>query len=162
MSDTRFREILTPRLRVRRFRPEDATALSHYRSDPEVARYQAWDACSQAEAEAFIASLARLHPGAPGAWFQFAFELRDENVVGVRLPRLERIECEIADYSLLARPAWVDLLVDRLKQVAEERTKLLVLDERTRILEKQVRRVTQRVNLFEQILITLLAAHLVR
>ncbi|MDJ0848947.1 MAG: V-type ATP synthase subunit D [Myxococcota bacterium] len=82
-----------------------------------------------------------------------AFELRDENVVGVRLPRLERIECEIADYSLLARPAWVDLLVDRLKEVAEQRTRLLVLDERTRILAQQVRRVTQRVNLFDQILI---------
>ena len=82
-----------------------------------------------------------------------AFELVDENVVGVRLPRLERIECEIADYSLLARPSWVDLLVDRLKEVAEERTRLLVLEERTRILELQVRRVTQRVNLFDQILI---------
>ena len=37
--------------------------------------------------------------------------------------------------------------------MAEERTRLLVLDERTRILEQQVRRVTQRVNLFDQILI---------
>ena len=82
-----------------------------------------------------------------------AFELVDENVVGVKLPRLERIECEVADYSLLARPAWVDLMVDRLKEVAEERTRLLVLEQRTRILEQQVKRVTQRVNLFDQILI---------
>jgi V/A-type H+-transporting ATPase subunit D len=82
-----------------------------------------------------------------------AFELEEENVVGVRLPRLGRVECEVADYSLLARPAWVDLVVDRLKQVAEERTRLLVLAERVRILELQERRTTQRVNLFEQILI---------
>jgi V/A-type H+-transporting ATPase subunit D len=82
-----------------------------------------------------------------------AFELVDENVVGVKLPRLERIECEVADYSLLARPAWVDLVVDRLEKVAEERTRLLVLEERTRILEQQLKRVTQRVNLFDQILI---------
>ena len=82
-----------------------------------------------------------------------AFELDEENVVGVRLPRLARVECEVADYSLLARPAWVDLVVDRLKEVAEERTRLLVLAERERILELHERRTTQRVNLFEQILI---------
>jgi len=82
-----------------------------------------------------------------------AFELDEENVVGVRLPRLTRVECEVADYSLLARPAWVDLVVDRLKAVAEERTRLLVLAERVRILELHERRTTQRVNLFEQILI---------
>jgi len=82
-----------------------------------------------------------------------AFELDEENVVGVRLPRLARVECEVADYSLLARPAWVDLVVDRLKEVAEERTRLLVLVERVRILELHERRTTQRVNLFEQILI---------
>ncbi|MBW1683943.1 MAG: V-type ATP synthase subunit D [Deltaproteobacteria bacterium] len=82
-----------------------------------------------------------------------AFELDEENVVGVRLPRLARVECEVADYSLLARPAWVDLVVDRLKEVAEERTRLLVLAERERILEFHERRTTQRVNLFEQILI---------
>ena len=82
-----------------------------------------------------------------------AFELGEENVVGVRLPLLTRVECEVADYSLLARPAWVDLVVDRLKEVAEERTRLLVLAERVRILELHERRTTQRVNLFEQILI---------
>ncbi len=82
-----------------------------------------------------------------------ALELDGENVVGVKLPRLARIECEVAHYSLLARPAWVDLVVDRLKEVAEERTRLLVLEERKRILEYQTRRVTQRVNLFDQILI---------
>jgi V/A-type H+-transporting ATPase subunit D len=82
-----------------------------------------------------------------------AFELDEENVVGVRLPRLTRVECEVADYSLMARPAWVDLVVDRLKEVAEERTRLLVLAERVRILELHERRTTQRVNLFEQILI---------
>ena len=82
-----------------------------------------------------------------------AFELDEENVVGVRLPLLTRVACEVADYSLLARPAWVDLVVDRLKEVAEERTRLLVLAERERILELHERRTTQRVNLFEQILI---------
>lgn len=81
------------------------------------------------------------------------FELGEENVVGVRLPVLSRIHCTVADYSLLAKPAWVDVLVERLRDVAELRTQVLVDAERVRILEYQEKRVTQRVNLFDKILI---------
>ena len=81
------------------------------------------------------------------------FELAQENVVGVRLPLLQRIHCTVADYSLLAKPAWVDVLVERLKDAAELRTQVLVAAERVRILEYQEKRVTQRVNLFDKILI---------
>ena len=82
-----------------------------------------------------------------------AFELEEENVVGVRLPRLRRVECEVAEYSLLAKPAWVDVLVERLRDAAEARTRIQVAAERVRILERAERRITQRVNLFEKILI---------
>lgn len=82
-----------------------------------------------------------------------AFELAEENVVGVRLPRLERVECEVAEYSLLAKPAWVDVLVERLRDAAEARTRIQVAAERVRILARAERRITQRVNLFEKILI---------
>lgn len=81
------------------------------------------------------------------------FEMDQENVVGVRLPRLVKIHCTVADYSLLAKPAWVDVLVERLTDAAEQRTRVLVAAERVRILRQQERRVTQRVNLFEKILI---------
>ncbi len=81
------------------------------------------------------------------------FDLGEENVVGVRLPILNRIECSVADYSLLAMPAWVDVLVERLKDAAEQRTRVAVAAERVRILEVQEKRVTQRVNLFDKILI---------
>lgn len=81
------------------------------------------------------------------------FELIEENVVGVRLPLLQRIHCTVADYSLLAKPAWVDVLVERLKDAAEQRTQVLVAAERVRILQYQEKRVTQRVNLFDKILI---------
>ena len=81
------------------------------------------------------------------------FVLGEENVVGVRLPVLERIECKVADYSMLGRPAWVDVLVERLREAAEHRTRLPFAEERVRLLERAVRRTTQRVNLFERILI---------
>jgi V/A-type H+-transporting ATPase subunit D len=82
-----------------------------------------------------------------------AFELEQENVVGVRLPKLKRIVCEVAEYSLLAKPAWVDALVERLRDAAEARTRIQVAAERVRILARAERRITQRVNLFEKILI---------
>jgi V/A-type H+-transporting ATPase subunit D len=81
------------------------------------------------------------------------FHLGEENVVGVRLPVLDRIECEVADYSLLAKPAWVDVLVERLQDAATQRIRVQVAEERVRLLEKAVRRTTQRVNLFDRILI---------
>ena len=39
-----FQPILTPRLRLRSLEPRDAVALSAYRSDPSVARFQSWSA----------------------------------------------------------------------------------------------------------------------
>lgn len=81
------------------------------------------------------------------------FHLGEENVVGVRLPVLDRIECEVADYSLLAKPAWVDVLVERVQDAAAQRIRVQVAQERVRLLERAVRRTTQRVNLFDRILI---------
>ena len=82
-----------------------------------------------------------------------SLELGQENVVGVRLPLLVRVEWQVADYAPIAKPAWVDALVDRLRDAAEGRTRVQVAAERVHILERAERRVTQRVNLFEKILI---------
>ncbi|BCX88565.1 V/A-type H+/Na+-transporting ATPase subunit D [Methylomarinovum tepidoasis] len=81
------------------------------------------------------------------------FEVGEQNIVGVRLPVLERLECRVADYSRLATPPWVDVLVERLKQAVELQLKLDIAARRLDILRRQVRKVTQRVNLFEKILI---------
>ncbi len=49
-----------------------------YRSDPEVARYQGWDAPYRIEqAELFIAEMRENPPGTPGCWYQVAIERRD-------------------------------------------------------------------------------------
>ena len=72
-ADTTFTERQSQRLRLRRFRPEDAATLAAYRSDPEVARHQSWHAPFPVEAaERFIASLEQDHPDTPGEWFQLA------------------------------------------------------------------------------------------
>lgn len=76
MRDPRFDQLRSERLVIRRFAAADAAALSTYRSDEEVARYQAWESPYPLRAaEAFIASLDGGAPGTPGSWFQFAVGL---------------------------------------------------------------------------------------
>ena len=82
-----------------------------------------------------------------------AIRIVEENLVGVKLPALEEVMCKVSDYSMLAKPHWVDMLVDQLKQMVEQKTRVQVAAERVRLLEQAVRRITQRVNLFEKILI---------
>ena len=82
-----------------------------------------------------------------------AIRIVEENLVGVKLPALEEVTCKVSDYSMLAKPHWVDTLVDQLKQMVEQKARLQVAAERVRLLEQAVRRITQRVNLFEKILI---------
>jgi RimJ/RimL family protein N-acetyltransferase len=71
-ADPDFTELHTDRLVIRRFRPGDVDPFAAYRSDPDVARYQSWEAFTRAQAETFIAEITSLHPGVSGEWFQFA------------------------------------------------------------------------------------------
>jgi V/A-type H+-transporting ATPase subunit D len=82
-----------------------------------------------------------------------SYKVIEKNVVGVKLPFLDSIDCTVTNYSRLATPPWVDTLVQRLKDAAEQRMHAEIADKRQRILQIQVRRITQRVNLFEKILI---------
>ncbi len=82
-----------------------------------------------------------------------SFQIEEENLVGVKLPMLVEVKCQVAEYSMLAKPHWVDMLVEQLKQMIEQKTKIQVAAERVRLLEQAERRITQRVNLFDKILI---------
>jgi V/A-type H+-transporting ATPase subunit D len=80
-------------------------------------------------------------------------DVAEEDVLGLRLPTLRAVEFDAADYSLLATPFWVDDLVTCLKEVATYRLRLQVYRERVARMQGAVRRITQRVNLFEKVLI---------
>jgi V/A-type H+-transporting ATPase subunit D len=81
------------------------------------------------------------------------YKLGEQNIVGVRLPVLESLDCQVAEYSPLATPAWLDILVQRLKDAKTCRLRAEIAAQRLDILRLQLRRVTQRVNLFDKILI---------
>jgi V/A-type H+/Na+-transporting ATPase subunit D len=80
-------------------------------------------------------------------------EIGEEDVLGVHLPALRGVEFDEAAYSLLATPFWIDDLMTCLKDVATYRIRLHVYRERVARMHSAVRRITQRVNLFEKVLI---------
>jgi RimJ/RimL family protein N-acetyltransferase len=71
-----FEPIVTARLRLRRSRPEDAEAISRYRSDPEVQRFQGWDRTDVEGVREEILEMASRAPGDPGGWVQLTVEER--------------------------------------------------------------------------------------
>jgi len=75
--------IATERLVLRRFRKADAPVLADYRSDPEVARYQSWDApFPLLRAETAVANFIASDPDKAG-WFQYAVErTEDKRLIG--------------------------------------------------------------------------------
>lgn len=75
--DPAFRPVVTARLRLRRSRPEDAEAISAYRSEPEVHRYQGWDRTDVEGIRADIEEMAGRVPGEAGGWVQLSVEERD-------------------------------------------------------------------------------------
>src|SRR3712207_3176836 len=77
MSGQEFARLESERLILRRFADSDLAPFLAYRNDPEVARYQAWESCTEQEAVAMIEELKSLQPGIPGEWFQFAIELKE-------------------------------------------------------------------------------------
>lgn len=80
-------------------------------------------------------------------------ELGEENVVGIRLPLLDSLTVEAVRYPLMAKPHWVDGAVDAVRTVLELRAREIVEVKRVEILDNAVRVITQRVNLFDKVLI---------
>ncbi|MBX9584764.1 MAG: GNAT family N-acetyltransferase [Gemmataceae bacterium] len=68
----KFPELQTERLVLRRLMPSDAPAIARYRSLPEVARYQSWDAFTLDDAERLVADQAAVTSDASGTWLQLA------------------------------------------------------------------------------------------
>jgi V/A-type H+/Na+-transporting ATPase subunit D len=79
--------------------------------------------------------------------------VEEENVVGARLPIVREVECEVTPYSTLATPFWLDELISNLRRMAELHVLVEVAGIRVERLDLAARKITQRVNLFEKVLI---------
>lgn len=80
-------------------------------------------------------------------------ELGEENVLGICLPVLKQVYLKRRAYSFLIRPHWVDRVQELMAEVLTLQLRMQVQQEGERRLEKAVRKITQRVNLFDKVLI---------
>lgn len=78
---------------------------------------------------------------------------RYENVAGVEVPYFESIEFADFSYNLFDTPPWVDPVIRGLRGLAEANVRIKIAEEKKAALEKELREVSIRVNLFEKILI---------
>ena len=81
------------------------------------------------------------------------YKLGTENVVGTRLPTLEHVKVDVWPYDLMTKPHWVDDVARLLHDMIEARLKVRVARQRVKLLDEAVTTITQRVNLFDKVLI---------
>tara|TARA_B110001454_G_scaffold74144_2_gene71738 strand:- start:13392 stop:13994 length:603 start_codon:yes stop_codon:yes gene_type:complete len=81
------------------------------------------------------------------------YKLIEENLLGTKVPLLESITFNRADYGYLARPHWFDDLVIALEKMMKLKMEEQVLHIRLSRLKTAARTITQRVNLFSKVLI---------
>jgi V/A-type H+/Na+-transporting ATPase subunit D len=73
------------------------------------------------------------------------------NIAGVTIPVYEGADFSRGDYDLYETPLWIDMAADRMEKALSLDLEADVLDEQVRLLSKELRTTTQRVNLFEKV-----------
>lgn len=76
-----------------------------------------------------------------------------ENIAGIDIPVFESVQFDPATYALFETPVWFESAIVGIKELITLREKMKVAEEKKAALEKELREVSIRVNLFEKILI---------
>lgn len=76
-----------------------------------------------------------------------------ENIAGVEIPIFEEIVFKEPEYFLFDTPPWTEAATESLRELVTAREKVHIAKEKKRALEKELREVSIRVNLFEKVLI---------
>lgn len=78
---------------------------------------------------------------------------RYENIAGIEVPFCDKIDFEEISYSLFDTPSWVDAAIHDIRELVAAGIQIKVAEEKKQAIEKELREVSIRVNLFEKILI---------
>lgn len=73
------------------------------------------------------------------------------NIAGVNIPIYEGADFNRGDYDLYETPLWIDMAADRMEKALSLDLEAEVLDEQVRLLSRELKTTTQRVNLFEKV-----------
>lgn len=106
------------------------------------------------QSDAWAALFSQSLPGSPTRFIKVKNIIRGiKNVAGIKLPIIDEIEYEIAPYSTFVNPPWIDQGLEFLKQLMHLRELVRILHEQEAVLQGELRKITQRVNLFEKVMI---------
>ncbi len=76
-----------------------------------------------------------------------------ENIAGVDVPILDGIHFQEIEYSIFSTPPWLEALIETTRRAAKVQVERNIAFEKKRAIEKELREVSIRVNLFEKVLI---------
>lgn len=80
-------------------------------------------------------------------------KISEENVVGVYLPKLDGYDVEVDPYGYLTSPVWTERLYELVESLMALEIEFAVNEKRLALLEKALQKTTQRLNLFDKVLI---------
>ncbi|WP_415882570.1 V-type ATP synthase subunit D [Neptuniibacter sp. QD29_5] len=80
-------------------------------------------------------------------------EVKYSNLVGLELPELAEFNVELSEYSRLVLPHWVDTVLLLQEQALKLEVEIRIYQQRLQILEAGLQKTTQRLNLFDKVLI---------
>ncbi|WP_024655692.1 V-type ATP synthase subunit D [Borrelia hispanica] len=87
-------------------------------------------------------------------WIQIKKVMKGfSNIAGITIPVFESVEYEDIKHDLLLTPYWVDVGIEAIKNIIQINAELEVLDEQANLLELELNITSQRVNLFEKVMI---------
>ncbi|MBN2724055.1 MAG: V-type ATP synthase subunit D [Deltaproteobacteria bacterium] len=75
------------------------------------------------------------------------------NVAGVKVPQFRKVSFNRSPYSLVATPWIFDSAVKFMETAIGKREQILILKEKFALLDKELTKTTQRINLYEKVLI---------
>ena len=87
----------------------------------------------------------------PGILKVTKIKTAEGNIAGVVIPLFKGADFESASYDLARTALWLDIAVEKMKQVILLDLEAQIVEEQCRRLERELRITTQRVNLFEKV-----------
>ena len=123
---------------------QDRIAHNEQREEEARSQLSSWLELFGSEAEAFrAADLVRVE----------RVETDIQNIAGVEVPRFQRVVFEQVPYDLFGEDLWIDDAVAALRGIIELRQERAVIRKQYELIQTELRVTTQRVNLFEKVMI---------
>jgi len=78
-------------------------------------------------------------------------EVLQKNVVGVKVPHIEKVNFTLRDMSLFTQPAWIPAGVEALKRTIRLQIEMEFAEKQLKVLHAARKKTTQKVNLYEKV-----------